>query len=292
MLKLVKATGDAMRLRIMTSFIKETGNGPVPPPFDETPADDIVLVGRVDPRLLSGTDPVYDHYSLVAVTEGSVFASNQEQSGVRMSQLAPKYTPRFANLTPLRVSTPLQIEMDTSMSLAPANQAPCCGRRQPPAAAAIIAPATAASVAPSMAAGVAPAMATGVAPAPATGVAPAPATGVAPIAANGRAHRRRQMRINATLAVAPPPSVSAYEAMLAEKSRINRIVGAEMIRLAKLDKMASVEASREKALYYELKRELASKKANEANVSEEYNTAGSILHTDALFTAARSLQDS
>jgi hypothetical protein len=100
MLKLAKATGDAKRLRIMTCFIKETGNGPVPPPFDETPADDIVLVGRVDPRLLSGTDPVYDHYSLVGVTEGSVFASGQEQSVVGMSQLAPKFAPRFAKVPP------------------------------------------------------------------------------------------------------------------------------------------------------------------------------------------------
>jgi hypothetical protein len=96
MLKLAKATGDAKRLRIMTCFIKETGNRPVPPPFDETPADDIVLVGRVDPRLLSGTDPVYDHYLLVGVTEGSVFASGQKQSGVGMSQL----TPRFAKVAP------------------------------------------------------------------------------------------------------------------------------------------------------------------------------------------------
>ncbi len=55
-----------------------------------------VLVGRVDPRLLSGTDPVYDHYSLVGVTEGSVFASGQKQSGVGMSQLAP----RFAKVAP------------------------------------------------------------------------------------------------------------------------------------------------------------------------------------------------
>jgi hypothetical protein len=76
--------------------------------------------------------------------------------------------------------------------------------------------------------------------------------------------------------------VSANEAMLVEKSRINRIVGTKMICLANLDKMASVKASLEKALYYKLKRELAAKKANEANVSEEYNTVGSILHTDAL----------
>ncbi len=100
MLKLAKATGDANWLRIMTCFIKETGNGPVPPPFDETPADDIVLVGRVDPRLLSGTDPVYNHYLLVGVMEGSVFASNQEQSGMGMSQLTPKYAPRFYKVAP------------------------------------------------------------------------------------------------------------------------------------------------------------------------------------------------
>jgi hypothetical protein len=180
--------------------------------------------------------------------------------------------------------------MDTTMSLAPANQArraaaaavmpPAAAAIVPPAAAAILAPATAASVAPAMAAGVAPAVATFVAPAVATGV--APAASVAPVAANGRAQWRRQMRIIAAPTVEPPPSVSAYEAMLAEKSRINRIVGTEMIRLAKLVKMASVEASREKALYHKLKRELAAKKANEANVGEEYNTAGSILHTDAL----------
>jgi hypothetical protein len=59
-----------------------------------------MLVGRVDPRLLSGTDPVYNHYSLVGVTEGSFFASNQEQSGVGMSQLTPKYAPRFAEVAP------------------------------------------------------------------------------------------------------------------------------------------------------------------------------------------------
>ncbi len=55
-----------------------------------------------------------------------------------------------------------------------------------------------------------------------------------------------------------------------------------MIRLAKLEKMASFEASREKALYSKLKRELALKKANEANVSAEYDTSRSILHTDAI----------
>ncbi len=365
MVKLAKATGDAKRLRIMTGFIKETGNGPAPPPFDETPADDIGLVGRVDPRLLSGTDPVYDRYSLVGVTEGSVFASGQEQSGVGMSQLAPKFAPRFAkdapatatatvtsgllaaqvqstntaphesdvilgdlvldvtheswaqdilnnsgdgsrnlvipfsastptrsrndslnntfstaNLTPMRVSTPRQI--DTSMSPVPS---PTIQARRTaaaavvrPAAAAFVPPAAAAGVAPA-AAGVAPAAADVVAPAAAAGGAPAAAAGVGPAAANGRAQRRRQRRNNA----APPqPSVSAYEAMLAEKSRINRIVGIEMIRLAKLEKMASFEASREKALYYKLKRELALKKANEANVSAEYDTSRSILHTDAI----------
>jgi hypothetical protein len=129
------------------------------------------------------------------------------------------------------------------------------------------------------AAGVAPAAADVVAPAAAAGGAPAAAAGVGPAAANGRAQRRRQRRNNA----APPqPSVSAYEAMLAEKSRINRIVGIEMIRLAKLEKMASFEASREKALYYKLKRELALKKANETNVDKEYDTSRSIVHTDAL----------
>ena len=365
MVKLAKATGDAKRLRIMTGFIKETGNGPAPPPFDETPADDIGLVGRVDPRLLSGTDPVYDRYSLVGVTEGSVFASGQEQSGVGMSQLAPKFAPRFAkdapatatatvtsgllaaqvqstntaphesdvilgdlvldvtheswahdilnnsgdgsrnlvipfsastptrsrndslnntfstaNLTPMRVSTPRQI--DTSMSPVPS---PTIQARRTaaaavvrPAAAAFVPPAAAAGVAPA-AAGVAPAAADVVAPAAAAGGAPAAAAGVGPAAANGRAQRRRQRRNNA----APPqPSVSAYEAMLAEKSRINRIVGVEMIRLAKLEKMASFEASREKALYYKLKRELALKKANETNVDKEYDTSRSIVHTDAI----------
>jgi len=407
MVKLAKATGDAKRLRIMTGFIKETGNGPAPPPFDETPADDIGLVGRVDPRLLSGTDPVYDRYSLVGVTEGSVFASGQEQSGVGMSQLAPKFAPRFAkdapatatatvtsgllaaqvqstntaphesdvilgdlvldvtheswahdilnssgdgsrnlvipfsastptrsrndslnntfstaNLTPMRVSTPRQI--DTSMSPVPsptiqarrtaaaavvrpaaaavvrpaaaAGVPPAAAAGVPPAAAAVVRPAAAAFVPPAAAAGVAPAAAAGmapaaagvapaaadvVAPAAAAGGAPAAAAGVGPAAANGRAQRRRQRRNNA----APPqPSVSAYEAMLAEKSRINRIVGIEMIRLAKLEKMASFEASREKALYYKLKRELALKKANEtlASVDKEYDTSRSIVHTDAL----------
>ena len=391
MVKLAKATGDAKRLRIMTGFIKETGNGPAPPPFDETPADDIGLVGRVDPRLLSGTDPVYDRYSLVGVTEGSVFASGQEQSGVGMSQLAPKFAPRFAkdapatatatvtsgllasqvqstntaphesdvilgdlvldvtheswahdilnssgdgsgnlvipfsastptrsrndslnntfstaNLTPMRVSTPRQI--DTSMSPVPsptiqarrtaaaavvrpaaaAVMRPAAAAGVPPAAAAVVRPAAAAFVPPAAAAGVAPAAAgvapaaaDVVAPAAAAGGAPAAAAGVGPAAANGRAQRRRQRRNNA----APPqPSVSAYEAMLAEKSRINRIVGIEMIRLAKLEKMASFEASREKALYYKLKRELALKKANEtlASVDKEYDTSRSIVHTDAI----------
>jgi hypothetical protein len=128
---------------------------------------------------------------------------------------------------------------------------------------------------------VAPAAADVVAPAAAAGGAPAAAAGVGPAAANGRAQRRRQRRNNA----APPqPSVSAYEAMLAEKSRINRIVGIEMIRLAKLEKMASFEASREKALFYKLKRELALKKANEtlASVDKEYDTSRSIVHTDAI----------
>ncbi len=372
MVKLAKATGDAKRLRIMTGFIKETGNRPVPPPFDETPADDIRLVGRVDPRLLSGTDPVYDHYSLVGVTEGSVFASGQEQSGVGMSQLAPKFAPRFAkdatatatamvtsglfaaqvqstntaphesdvilgdlvldvtneswahdilnnsgdgsrnlfipfsastptnsrndslnntfstaNLTPMRVSTLQQIDTSMSPVPAPTNQArrtaaaavvlpaaaavvrPAAAAFVPPAAAAGVAPAAAASmapaaaaVAPAAAAGVAPAAAAVVAPAaaadvapaaaarvaPAAGVGPAAAASVGPAAANGRVQRRRQRRNNAT-PVAPQPSVSAYEAMLAEKSRINRIAGVKMIRLAKLKKMASFEASREKALY-------------------------------------------
>ena len=375
MVKLAKATGDAKRLRIMTGFIKETGNGPAPPPFDETPADDIGLVGRVDPRLLSGTDPVYDRYSLVGVTEGSVFASGQEQSGVGMSQLAPKFAPRFAkdapatatatvtsgllaaqvqstntaphesdvilgdlvldvtheswahdilnnsgdgsgnlvipfsastptrsrndslnntfstaNLTPMRVSTPRQIDTSMSPVPSPTIQArrtaaaavvrPAAAAFVPPAAAAGVAPAAAAGMAPA-AAGVAPAAADVVAPAAAAGGAPAAAAGVGPAAANGRAQRRRQRRNNA----APPqPSVSAYEAMLAEKSRINRIVGIEMIRLAKLEKMASFEASREKALYYKLKRELALKKANEtlASVDKEYDTSRSILHTDAI----------
>jgi len=383
MVKLAKATGDAKRLRIMTGFIKETGNGPAPPPFDETPADDIGLVGRVDPRLLSGTDPVYDRYSLVGVTEGSVFASGQEQSGVGMSQLAPKFAPRFAkdapatatatvtsgllaaqvqstntaphesdvilgdlvldvtheswaqdilnnsgdgsrnlvipfsastptrsrndslnntfstaNLTPMRVSTPRQIDTSMSPVPSPTIQArrtaaaavvrpaaaavvrPAAAAFVPPAAAAGVAPAAAAGMAPA-AAGVAPAAADVVAPAAAAGGAPAAAAGVGPAAANGRAQRRRQRRNNA----APPqPSVSAYEAMLAEKSRINRIVGIEMIRLAKLEKMASFEASREKALYYKLKRELALKKANEtlASVDKEYDTSRSIVHTDAL----------
>ena len=375
MVKLAKATGDAKRLRIMTGFIKETGNGPAPPPFDETPADDIGLVGRVDPRLLSGTDPVYDHYSLVGVTEGSVFASGQEQSGVGMSQLAPKFAPRFAkdapatatatvtsglfaaqvqstntaphesdvilgdlvldvtheswahdilnnsgdgsgnlvipfsastptrsrndslnntfstaNLTPMRVSTPRQIDTSMSPVPSPTIQArrtaaaavvrPAAAAFVPPAAAAGVAPAAAAGMAPA-AAGVAPAAADVVAPAAAAGGAPAAAAGVGPAAANGRAQRRRQRRNNA----APPqPSVSAYEAMLAEKSRINRIVGIEMIRLAKLEKMASFEASREKALYYKLKRELALKKANEtlASVDKEYDTSRSIVHTDAI----------
>jgi hypothetical protein len=375
MVKLAKATGDAKRLRIMTGFIKETGNGPAPPPFDETPADDIGLVGRVDPRLLSGTDPVYDRYSLVGVTEGSVFASGQEQSGVGMSQLAPKFAPRFAkdapatatatvtsgllaaqvqstntaphesdvilgdlvldvtheswahdilnnsgdgsrnlvipfsastptrsrndslnntfstaNLTPMRVSTPRQIDTSMSPVPSPTIQArrtaaaavvrPAAAAFVPPAAAAGVAPAAAAGMAPA-AAGVAPAAADVVAPAAAAGGAPAAAAGVGPAAANGRAQRRRQRRNNA----APPqPSVSAYEAMLAEKSRINRIVGIEMIRLAKLEKMASFEASREKALYYKLKRELALKKANEtlASVDKEYDTSRSIVHTDAI----------
>ena len=375
MVKLAKATGDAKRLRIMTGFIKETGNGPAPPPFDETPADDIGLVGRVDPRLLSGTDPVYDRYSLVGVTEGSVFASGQEQSGVGMSQLAPKFAPRFAkdapatatatvtsgllaaqvqstntaphesdvilgdlvldvtheswahdilnnsgdgsgnlvipfsastptrsrndslnntfstaNLTPMRVSTPRQIDTSMSPVPSPTLQArrtaaaavvrPAAAAFVPPAAAAGVAPAAAAGMAPA-AAGVAPAAADVVAPAAAAGGAPAAAAGVGPAAANGRAQRRRQRRNNA----APPqPSVSAYEAMLAEKSRINRIVGIEMIRLAKLEKMASFEASREKALYYKLKRELALKKANEtlASVDKEYDTSRSIVHTDAI----------
>ncbi len=145
-----------------------------------------------------------------------------------------------ANLTPMRVSTLRQIEMDTSMSPAPApaNQA------WRAAAAAVVPPAAAAGVAPAAAAGVT-------------------TIGVAPATANGRTQRRRQRRNNAAPAVAPSPSVSAYEAMLAEKSCINRIVGAEMIRLVKLNKMASFEASREKALYYKLKRELAAKKTNE-----------------------------
>ncbi len=34
----------------------------------EATADDIGLVGRVDPRLLSGTDPVYDHYSFASIS--------------------------------------------------------------------------------------------------------------------------------------------------------------------------------------------------------------------------------
>ena len=195
-----------------------------------------------------------------------------------------------ANLTPMRVSTPRQIDTSMSPVPSPTIQArrtaaaavvrPAAAAFVPPAAVAGVAPAAAAGMAPA-AAGVAPAAADVVAPAAAAGGAPAAAAGVGPAAANGRAQRRRQRRNNA----APPqPSVSAYEAMLAEKSRINRIVGIEMIRLAKLEKMASFEASREKALYYKLKRELALKKANEtsASVDKEYDTSRSILHTDAI----------
>jgi hypothetical protein len=379
MIRGAKAKGDAKRLKIMTDYVKETGNGPAPPPFSETPADDIGTVGRVDPSLLSGTDPVFDKHSRVTVEAGSIFASGQEQSGVGMSQLAPRFAPRFnkvapaaatatsglcatqvsqtavqptiiaqyesdaeslvgleldvsnehwahdilnnsgtvvdqfitstptrsptnslnntfstANLTPMRLSTPGRLVTNTSMSPATSQ----VSRTPPlayhdriqrmindfiaPAVAAIVAPAAAAIAAPAAAAIAAPAAAAIAAPAAAAIAAPAAAAIAAPAAANDNAQQRRQRRNRPAQAVAPPPSVSAYEAMLAEKSRINRIVGAEMIRLAKIEKMASVEASREKALYWKLRRELMANGANVANVSDEYNTVGSSLHTGAL----------
>jgi len=89
-----KQTVDEKRMKAMRNFVQKTGNNPAPEPFVQTPADDI-LPGRVDPRLLSGTDPVCDKFSIVTVAPGSCFASGQELSGVGMSRFAPKFG-RFA----------------------------------------------------------------------------------------------------------------------------------------------------------------------------------------------------
>jgi hypothetical protein len=83
-----KATGDAKRIKQMQSYIQETGNNPAPPEFVQTPADDIEP-SKVDPRLLTGQDPVFDNLSLVTVEVGSCFATGQEQVGVGVSCFAP-----------------------------------------------------------------------------------------------------------------------------------------------------------------------------------------------------------
>jgi hypothetical protein len=89
-----KRHGDAKRLRKFTNCVMETGNLAAPPPFVPTPADDIEP-GRVDPRILTGKDPVFDKHSLVTVEAGSCFSSGQELSGIGVSRVASK-PPRFA----------------------------------------------------------------------------------------------------------------------------------------------------------------------------------------------------
>ena len=75
-----------------------TGNGPAPPPFIQTTADDI-QPGMVDPRLLTSKDPVFDNLSVVTVEAGSCFTVGQEVAGIGVSLFAPKFgrfTPKLA----------------------------------------------------------------------------------------------------------------------------------------------------------------------------------------------------
>jgi hypothetical protein len=112
-----KKVGDANRLRQFTKYVMKTGNLPAPLPFVPTPADDIEP-GRVDPRILTGKDPVFDKHSLVTVEAGSCFSSGQELSGVGVSRVAPK-PPRLApvaTVTSGAYETEIEIESTQSTS--------------------------------------------------------------------------------------------------------------------------------------------------------------------------------
>jgi len=81
-------TDDNVRVREMNTYHQGTGGGTGRDHLQEPPADN-AEPGLIDPAILTGRDPTFDHFSVVAVPAGSVFSSNQDQSGVGYSRVAP-----------------------------------------------------------------------------------------------------------------------------------------------------------------------------------------------------------
>jgi len=90
--------GDAKRAREMNAYVSGTGGGPGLQPLEQTPADDIAP-GRVDPRLLTGREPVFDELSLVTVPEASCMSSSQDKTIFGYSCVAPLPSHRGSSST-------------------------------------------------------------------------------------------------------------------------------------------------------------------------------------------------
>lgn len=83
-----KKTDDNVRVREMNTYHQGTGGGAGREHLQEPPADD-AEPGLIDPAFLTGREPTFDHLSVVSVPAGSVFSTQQDQSGIGYTRVAP-----------------------------------------------------------------------------------------------------------------------------------------------------------------------------------------------------------
>jgi hypothetical protein len=81
-----KKKGDEERR--MARYCRATGGGPGPNPLDDEDSDE-VMEGEVDPRLLTGSEPVVDELCVVSVPAGGMFSASQDGALGGLSRQAP-----------------------------------------------------------------------------------------------------------------------------------------------------------------------------------------------------------
>ena len=81
-----KKKGDEERR--MARYCRATGGGPGPNPLDDEDGDE-VMEGEVDPRLLTGSQPVVDDLCVVNVPAGGMFSASQDGAPGGLSRQAP-----------------------------------------------------------------------------------------------------------------------------------------------------------------------------------------------------------
>ncbi len=81
-----KKKGDEERR--MARYCRATGGGPGPNPLDDEDGDE-VMEGEVDPRLLTGSQPVVDDLCVVNVPAGGMFSASQDGALGGLSRQAP-----------------------------------------------------------------------------------------------------------------------------------------------------------------------------------------------------------